>query len=396
MGNICAGSSTAAVKPFNLSVNKGFDTPKRSIFCCKRRRMLPAAAQQEQQQTSTKKKASSKTSNNVAPALLLVDTERESVTRDAVAQHEDSTLDNKVSSQSIDICGQKENTLPHKLLQDSTYVTPAVEESKCIVQIWDLEEMEGDGNDHCPALEMKTKTVLSNSKEEKPVSIIKEDQKTSCIIKDIVKRRKEDCLEIQSISSSESIEIDSISEESFDIEASNEESLDDVSNDGLETEQSINQKYRYEAFMKSFQEHSCVKQPIKEQLDATGSDEINAPKFNDTASVSVYDLEEEDWDQNEICNEKSGYGVAVENHFSELREEDETTELGFSCDSRNSTPQYQTYQDIDQEITDIRIIDLEEEGDEDEEIAVNDVGYYQILIESFTNTVKANGKHHMQ
>ena len=156
--------------------------------------------------------------------------------------------------------------------------------------------------------------------------------------------KRDDYLEIESLTSEDSVDVYSMSEESFDVEASNEESPED------EDTVSINNERRGVVV--------GVDQTLKKQLKKLDANGKHLCKADEMIAVSVYGLENEERKKDSL-NEND---IEIPRSLSERMESS-----NFNCNTREeelSTAQYE----MNQENTDIMIIDLEEdENDENYE-----------------------------
>ena len=127
------------------------------------------------------------------------------------------------------------------LFQNGNSTTLAEKEikSQC-VRIWDLEDIEGDNlsqdNDNHYLQDYNVLETIKTSKEIVHVIISDEEEeessvkdKDTCIngVGRPIVLKRDDYLEIESLTSEDSVDVYSMSEESFDVEASNEESPED-------------------------------------------------------------------------------------------------------------------------------------------------------------------------
>ena len=362
MGNVISFSSNNnAVKPFTRpasiqcnSNDKRRQSSSSSLICCKKRRVRP-----ETLDNPSHKKVDHNC-HLAAPALLLVNIGSAIASNNnneplSTERHpKNPVLESKSNSGhniAMSLC--KEETL----FQNGNSATLAEKEikSQCI-RIWDLEDIEGDNlsqdNDNHYLQDYNVLETIKTSKEIVHVIISDEEEESSVKDKDTcingVERqivlKRDDYLEIESLTSEDSVDVYSMSEESFDVEASNEESPED------EDTVSINNERRGVVV--------GADQTLKKQLKKLDANAKHLCKADEIIAVSVYGLENEERKKDSL-NEND---IEIPQSLSERMESS-----NFNCNTREeelSTAQYE----MNQENTDIMIIDLEEdENDENYE-----------------------------
>lgn len=353
MGNVISfSSSNDAVKPFTRPATNQHDvSASSSLICCKKRRVRPANSDNP---TLHKKVDLNEINRHLAaPALLLVNigsaTELSNNNSRPIDQHPnlnetDPTLECN-SAHNIAMSLQREETL----LQDDSIAAEKKIKSHC-VRIWDLEDIEGDNlsqdnENHCGNVQdFNVLETIKTSKEIVHVIISDDEEedspakdKDTCIngVERPIILKRDDYLEIESLTSEDSVDVYSMSEDSFDVEASNEESPEDEDTISLNNEQK-----------------GVVgrEQTLKKQLKKLDTNAKHlADNCDEIIAVPVYGKDSQnknDVEMPQLLSERMEFS-----NFNTREEE-------------LFTAQYE----INQENTDIMIIDLEEdENDENSE-----------------------------